>query len=160
MPGDIRELGTAFYDALYYATRERLAQSASGRRVLLMFSDGEDNSSAHHMMDVIEAAQAADVRIYAFRYTESRRGILTARNKYGMRVMERIARETGGVDYDAQKEDVQALFRKLGEELRATYELAYQSSNPVRDESFRKIAIRVKRPDLKVRSKTGYFARP
>lgn len=159
-PEEERVLGTAFYDAIYYSVKERLARSASGRRVLLVFSDGEDNSSAHHMLDAIEAAQSDDVRLYALRYTESKGGHLSARNKYGTRVMARLARETGGIDYNARTGDLRTWFRQIGDELRATYELGYQSTNTNRDETFRKIVIRPRRPDLTVRAKTGYFARP
>lgn len=64
------------------------------------------------MMDAIEIVQSADVRIYGLRYTERNHGHLTARNKYGMRVMERIARETGGADFDAREGDVRDSFRR------------------------------------------------
>lgn len=157
---EIRELGTAFYDSIYYSVRERLAGSASGRRVLLIFSDGEDNSSAHHLLDAIEEAQAEDVRLYALRYTETRGKQLTARNKYGIRVMDRLARETGGAHYDAREGDLRKSFGQIGEELRAMYEFAYPSTNPVRDGTFRKIVIRPKPQGLTVRAKTGYFAKP
>lgn len=158
-PDEDRELGTAFYDALYYAITEKLEKVESGRRALIVFSDGEDNSSAHHMMAAIEAAQLADARIFCLRYTERKHNRLTARNKYGMSVMERVARETGGADFDAEKGDIRAEFRQIGEDLRASYELAYVATNPARDGSFRKVAIRPKRTGFTVRSKTGYFAR-
>lgn len=158
-PVEIRELGTAFYDAVYYAVGEKLAKVESGRRALIVFSDGEDNSSAHHMMDAIEAAQIADARLFCIRYTERPHGRLTGRNKYGMRVMERIARETGGADYEAEHTDLRTSFRQIGEDLRSSYELAYVSTNPERDGSFRKVAIRPRRPGYSVRAKTGYFAR-
>ena len=74
-------------------------------------------------------------------------------------MMERIARNTGGPDFDAEQGDIQKQFRQIGEDLRSTYELAYVSSNPVRDDSFRKVLIRLRRPGFVVRSKTGYFAR-
>jgi Ca-activated chloride channel homolog len=154
-----RDLGTALFDAVYYSTVEKLSGADRGRRALIVFSDGEDNSSAHHMMDVIESAQTADAPIFGIRYTERRRGRFTARNKYGIRVLERIARETGGADFDAEKADVATVFRQIGEELRTSYELAYTSTNPDRDGAFRQIVIRPKRSDLKVRAKTGYFAR-
>ena len=155
-----RELGTAFYDAIYYSVTEKLAGVSEGRRTLVVFSDGEDNSSAHHMMDAIEAAQAENVPVFSIRYTETNHGRLTARNKYGIRVMERIGRETGGADFDAEQEDLGTWFRQIGEELRSSYELAYTPANWVRDGSFRKITVRAKRPELAVRSRTGYFARP
>jgi Ca-activated chloride channel homolog len=158
-PVEDRELGTAFYDALYYGVTEKLAKTEGGRRAIIIFSDGEDNSSAHHMLDAIEAAQSEDVRVFGMRYTQREHGRLTARNKYGIRVMERIARETGGMDFDAGQGDVAAVFRQIGEELRSSYELAYVSTNAMRDGSFRKVVIRPRQAGYSVRTKTGYFAR-
>jgi Ca-activated chloride channel family protein len=111
------------------------------------------------MMEAIEAAQAADVMVFALRYTEYGRRGETARNRYGTGVMARIARETGGAHYDAGKTDLPTTFRQIGEELRSSYEVAYHTSNPARDGTFRKTAVRAKREGLIVRSKTGYFAR-
>lgn len=157
-PDEERELGTGFYDAIYYPITEKLAGTASGQKALLVFSDGEDNSSAHHMIDAIEAAQNENVRVYGLRYTESKHGRLTARNKYGIRVMERIARETGAADFDARQGDLAEWLREIGEELRSSYDLAYPSTHPSRDGSFRKITVRAKRAGLVVRAKPGYFA--
>ncbi len=154
-----RELGTAFYDAIFYGIEEKLARTEGGRRALILFSDGEDNSSAHHMMDAIEEAQTENVLCFAVRYTESRHGHLTARNKYGTSVMDRIARETGALHFDAREGELKAHFAQIGDVLRSSYELAYHSTNPVRDGTFRKIVIRAKQPALAVRAKTGYFAR-
>ena len=157
-PKESRDLGTAFYDSIYYSVTEKLAKE-SGRRALLIFSDGEDNSSSHDMMTTIETAQTQNVLLYAIRYTEPEHGKLTARNKYGMSVMGRIARETGGSHIDAQQTDPQTYFSQIAEELRTSYELAYYPANAAKDESFRKISIKPKNSALKVRSKTGYFSR-
>jgi len=158
-PREIRVLGTAFYDAIYHSVEEVLAKVDEGRRVLIVFSDGEDNSSAHHMLDAIETAQRAGVIVFCIRYTELNRGRWTARNKYGMAVMERLARETGGLDLDATDAgDLRAQFRQIADVLRASYDLGYKSSNP-RDGSFHKIQLRTKRPGLTFRHKTGYFSR-
>ncbi|MGB2668298.1 MAG: hypothetical protein WAK48_30200 [Candidatus Acidiferrum sp.] len=71
-----------------------------------MFSDGEDNSSSHNMMEAFEAAQAADVIVYTIRYRETNKhGVLNAPNKYGISVMDRVAKETGGAHIDAQYTD-------------------------------------------------------
>jgi len=158
-PRESRDLGTAFYDSIYYSVTEKLA-GESGRRALLMFSDGEDNSSSHDMMTAIETAQAANVVVYTVRYTEKQHGgELTARNKYGIRVMGRIAKETGGEHIDAETTDPHNYFHQIAEELRSSYELAYYPTNPARDDTFRKIVVRTKVQGLAVRSKTGYFAR-
>jgi Ca-activated chloride channel homolog len=157
-PPEERDLGTAFYDAIYYSVTEKLAE-AGGRQAILMFSDGEDNSSSHNMMQAIEAAQAANVIIYTIRYTESKHGELNARNKYGISVMDRIAKETGGVHIDAQKTDPHEYFRQIAEELRTSYELAYYPTNRAKDDTFRKIVIKPKPGNVRIRAKTGYFSR-
>jgi Ca-activated chloride channel family protein len=157
-PQEDRDLGTAFYDSIYYSVTEKLAQ-AGGRQAILMFSDGEDNSSAHNMMTAIEAAQGANVIIYTIRYTEpNKHGELNARNKYGTSVMDRIAKETGGAHIDAQNTDPHTYFRQIAEELRTSYELAYYPTNKVKDDSFRKIRIQTKDETMKIRAKTGYFS--
>ncbi|HXY26415.1 MAG TPA: VWA domain-containing protein [Candidatus Acidoferrum sp.] len=157
-PKEDRDLGTAFYDSIYYSVTEKLA-SENGRRALLIFSDGEDNSSSHDMMTTIETAQAENVLVFTIRYTQKEHGQLTARNKYGIRVMDRIAKETGGANIDAEATDPRTYFRQIAEELRTTYELAYYPSNPVRDDTFRKLVIRPKLSGVIIRAKTGYFAR-
>ena len=157
-PKESRDLGTAFYDSIFYSVTEKLANE-NGRRALLIFSDGEDNSSSHDMMTAIETAQSANVMLFSIRYTEKEHGKLTARNKYGISVMDRIAKETGGAVFDAEVIDPHTYFRQISDELRNSYDLAYYPSNPIKDDSFRKIVIRPKQDGLKVRSKTGYFSR-
>ncbi len=160
-PKEIRVSGTAFYDAIYHAAADVLGKVDEGRRTLIVFSDGEDNSSAHHMLETIEACQRAGVQVFCVRYTELSRGRWTARNKYGKGVMERLARETGGLDLDATDvDDLRPQFRQIAEILRASYDLGYSSSNPDRDGTFRKIQLRSKRPGLTFRHKTGYYAKP
>jgi Ca-activated chloride channel family protein len=157
-PKEERDLGTAFYDSIYYSVTEKLANE-NGRRALLIFSDGEDNSSSHDMMTAIEAAQSANVQVFTIRYTEKEHGQLTARNKYGIRVMDRIAKETGGAHIDAETTDPHTYFRQIAEELRTSYELGYYPTEPLKDDTFRKVVIRPKQAGLTVRAKTGYFSR-
>jgi len=157
-PREDRDLGTAFYDSIFYSVTEKLARE-SGRRAILLFSDGEDNSSSHDMMTAIETAQSENVVVYAIRYTDKEHGKLTARNKYGMSVMDRVARETGGAHIDAETTDAHVYFRQIAEELRTSYELGYYPTDPLKDDSFRKIVIKPKREGVKVRAKTGYFSR-
>jgi Ca-activated chloride channel homolog len=157
-PKEERDLGTAFYDSIFYSVTEKLSASG-GRKAILIFSDGEENSSSHNMMEAIEAAQAANVMIYAIRYTEmDKHGVLNARNKYGIGVMDRIAKETGGAHIDAERTDPHTYFRQIAEELRTTYELAYYPNNKAQDGTFRKIRIKPRDETLKIRTKTGYFA--
>lgn len=156
---EARDLGTAFYDSIYYSITEKLALE-NGRRAILMFSDGEDNSSSHDMLTAIEAAQSTNTTVYTIRYTEKEHGKLTARNQYGIRVMDRIAKETGGAHIDAAATDPHTYFRQIAEELRTSYEVAYYPTNPPNDDSFHKISLRPKREGIKIRAKTGYFSSP
>lgn len=157
-PEEERDLGTAFYDSIYYSVTEKLKRE-EGRRALLVFSDGEDNSSSHDMMTTIETAQSENVLVYGIRYTEKAHGKLTARNKYGTSVMERFAKETGGAHIDAETTDPHTYFRQIAEELRTSYELGYYPTNTGKDETFHKIVIRPKLAGVKIRTKTGYFSR-
>ena len=157
-PREDRDLGTAFYDSIFYSVTEKLALE-NGRRAILLFSDGEDNSSSHNMMTAIETAQSQNVVVYAIRYTDNEHGKLTARNKYGTSVMDRVARETGGAHIDAETTDAHVYFRQIAEELRTSYELGYYPTDPLKDDTFRKIVIKPKRDGVKVRAKTGYFSR-
>jgi Ca-activated chloride channel family protein len=157
-PREDRDLGTAFYDSIFYSVTEKLARE-NGRRAILLFSDGEDNSSSHNMMTAIETAQSENVVVYAIRYTDKEHGKLTARNKYGISVMDRVARETGGAHIDAETTDAHIYFRQIAEELRTSYELGYYPTDPFKDDTFRKIVIKPKREGVKVRAKTGYFSR-
>lgn len=158
-PQEEREAGTAYFDAIYYSVAEKLAQE-TGRRALIIFSDGEDNSSEYDQMSAIEAAQSSDVLIFTIRYTENgKKGQLSARNKYGVRVMARVAKETGGADFDARKMDPHEYFKQIGEELRSMYEAGYYSTNSDKDETFRKVLVKPTIEGVKIRSKPGYYAR-
>ncbi|MEO8368505.1 MAG: VWA domain-containing protein [Candidatus Solibacter sp.] len=157
-PREHRVLGSAVYDAIYHSATQMMQSEERGRRALIIFSDGEDNASAHHMLETIEAAQANNVTLFTIRYTENPMNHLNARNKYGISVMERIARETGGVDFDGQGTGLQQGFHDIDEQLRSSFELAYHTGNSG-DKSFHKITIKPKQPGLTVRAKSGYYSR-
>jgi Ca-activated chloride channel family protein len=159
-PKEIRTAGTAFYDAIYHASVQMLANAEGGRKALVIFSDGEDNSSAHHMLDAIEAAQTNNVLLFCVRYTQIENHRPNSRNKYGTSVMARIAQETGGADFDAREKGLTENFKQIGEQLRSAYELGYHSTNTAPGDTFHKLSIRAKDPGLTVRAKTGYYARP
>lgn len=110
----------------------------------------------------VAAAQRENVLVFAVRYTEKEHGQLTARNHYGIRVMDRIAKETGGTHIDAETTDPHTYFRQIADELRTSYDLGYYPTNPQAqaDDTFRKLVIRPKQAGLTVRAKTGYFTHP
>ena len=154
-----RSGGTALFDAVYALAEEKLGNSGGERKAIVLFSDGEDNASAHDLMDAIERAQAADALIYTVRYTEGKPERLPARARYGIREMDRLAKETGGAAFDASEKSVGKALAQVSEELRSLYDVGYVSSNLPQDRGFRKVVIRVKRSGATVRSKPGYFIR-
>ncbi len=159
-PDENRDLGTALYDAIYFSITEKLREAGERRRALIVFSDGEENSNEHDLLDAIEAAQNTDTLVYCIRYTERAHGKLTARNRYGIRVMQHIASLSGGADFDALTTSLDTVFAQISDELRAAYQIGYISnSSRAHDGSFRKLIVNCKRPGAIVRSKSGYYAR-
>lgn len=158
-PKEERELGTALYDAVFFSITEKLAAIRQRRKVLLVFSDGEENSSEHDLLDAIEAAQNNDVLIYAIRYTELKHGKMDARDRYGVRALDHLTTQTGGKTFDFHETKLKQDFSEIAGDLRSLYDLAYQSTNPTRDGTYRKVVIKTTRPGLTVSARAGYYAR-
>jgi Ca-activated chloride channel family protein len=160
-PAEVRPgcCNTAFYDAVYHGTSQMSRGNEPGRRALILFSDGDEHSSAHNMLDAIEMAQAHDAVLFSICYPEDHKGQITARNKYGLGVMRRMSADTGGAFFDAREQGMVNHFKQIGEQLRSSYELAYHTTNPVNDGTFHKIVIRTKQAGLTVRAKSGYYSR-
>jgi Ca-activated chloride channel family protein len=152
-----RDLGTALYDAIYYPIEEKMTGGDQRRRALIIFSDGEENSSEHDLLDAIRAAENADTVLFGIRYTRMEHNHLTARNKYGIRGMDHLTEQTGGAAFDALHTDVGKAFEQIDTQLRTMYELAFASTNPAHDGSYRKLTIRLKQSGLTVRAESGYF---
>lgn len=158
-PKEERELGTALYDAIYFSIEEKLKARPQRRKVLLVMSDGEENSSEHDLLDAIGAAQNANVLVYAIRYTDAKKNHYSARDRYGVRVLDHLAAQTGGRAFDVKETKVEAAFAEIAGEVRSLYDVAYQATNRTRDGSFRKVVIACTQPGVVVRSRVGYYAR-
>jgi Ca-activated chloride channel family protein len=153
-----RHGGTALFDAIFFSARGKM-KPASGRKAMLVFSDGEDNSSERSLETAIEAAQGADSLVYTIRYTEVKHHVLSPLNLRGLGAMKRLADETGGRGFDAAALNTRDVFGEIGRELRSLYELAYTSTKPARDGAFRSIEVRCREKRYRVRARTGYYAR-
>jgi VWFA-related protein len=144
--------GTIFYDAVYLACHEKLADEA-GRKALIVVTDAYDEGSKLHVQDAIEAAQRTDTVIH----------ILLIGDPRNFRVDEGTAKkltdETGGrtivVNSEKKLEDA---FTQISEELRSQYTIGYYSTNPARDGSYRKIKVEATQKDLDVLTRRGYYA--
>ncbi len=157
-PDPTRSGGTALFDAIYASVQEKLANASGHRRVLILFTDGEENSSAHDEVEAIAAAQGADVLVYAVRYTQAHHDKLTAGNHQGMANLKHLTAQTGGTDFDGLNTDLTQDFRQIADELRSQYSISYYSTNKVNDGSFRKVVIEPTQAGLSIRARSGYYA--
>jgi VWFA-related protein len=148
--------GTALYDAIYEASKNKLATAQAKvptRRAIILLSDGEDNQSRVTREQALEMAQRAEVIIYAISTNIS--GIKTR----GDKVLERFAEATGGrVFFPTRLEEVAQAFSQIQDELRSQYALAYKPLEFVADGRFHTIAIESSRKGLRIRSRRGYYA--
>ncbi len=157
----IRELrpggGTALYDALYYACREKLLKTpreGPTRRAIVLLSDGEDNQSHVTREEAIEMAQRAEAIVYTISTNVS------GTKGTGDKVLERIAEATGGrAFFPFQIRDVANDFAEIQEELRSQYAVSYKPADFKADGHFRTIEIVASdRKNYHVRARRGYYA--
>ncbi len=150
--------GTHFYDALYLASNE-LMKSNVGRKVVIMLTDGEDQGSKVTSNGALEAAEKADVIIYSVALSDDSFYWAQGLTFKGNPVLKKFSEETGGRMVRVnQTRDTGAAFREIADELRAQYFLGYSPSNKLRDGSFRKIHVRVRNRNYRVRVRRGYYA--
>jgi len=148
--------GTALYDAIYSACKDRLLKSDSDRpvrRALVIVSDGEDNKSEHNLAQAVEMAERAQVLIYAIS-TDDSGPILR-----GDQRLQQLADATGGrAFFPFKMKDIKSSFSAIEDELRSQYVISYSPANFDADGRFRSIQITAIKKDLQVRSRRGYFA--
>ena len=150
--------GTHLYDALYLASNE-LMKSNVGRKVLIMLTDGEDQGSKVTSNGALEAAEKADVIIYSVALSDDSFYWAQGLTFRGNPVLKKLSGETGGQMVRVNHaRDTGVAFREIADELRAQYFLGYSPSNNLRDGSFRKIRVRVRNRNDRVRVRRGYYA--
>jgi VWFA-related protein len=157
----VRELrpggGTALYDALYYACRDKLlkeAQNGPTRRAIILLSDGDDNQSHVTREEAIEMAQRAEAIVYAISTNVS------GTKGPGDKVLERIADATGGrAFFPFQIREVANAFAEIQDELRSQYAVSYKPADFKTDGRFRTIEIVANdRKTFRVRARRGYYS--
>ncbi len=148
--------GTALYDAIYKACKEKLLREHSDhpiRKAIVILSDGEDNQSEHTRAQAIEMAERAEVLIYAISTDDS--GLILR----GDKVLEDLASATGGRAFFPYKmKDITHSFAAIEEELRSQYDVSYKPSDFDADGRYRSIEITALKKDLQVRARRGYYA--
>lgn len=143
---------TALYDAL--GTFLDGVDQEEGRRILVMYTDGADSRSVLSLNETLTLLRASPVTVYAIGFvghTGSSRQLLQ------MTLMQ-LSEATGGqAFFPSSMKGVEEAYEKVLAEIKGQYHLGYLSANTATDGAWRKVEIKVKRPDLRVRARKGYF---
>ena len=148
---------TAFYDAIGVYLHG--AASQTGQKVLLVYTDGGDTRSAMSYHELLDLLKASDVTLYVIGYLEQYPS--TSRNEQRMQ-LQRMALATGGqAFFPMSLKDLDKVYEGIQREIAARYSLGFVSANTRADGTWRRVEVRLKRPDLKnvkIRTRPGYFA--
>jgi Ca-activated chloride channel family protein len=148
---------TALFDAIGVYLDGAAAQE--GRKVMLLYTDGGDTRSAISFRDIMELVKASDVTIYTVGMLDHQSA--SSRVQQQM-VLRQLAETSGGrAVFPASAKELDTIYEQLAAEIRAGYTIGYVSTNDKADGTWRKVEIRLLRPDarnLRVRSRPGYFA--
>jgi Ca-activated chloride channel homolog len=149
--------GTAFYDAIYFAAKEKLMMDQPRdkfRRAMIVISDGLDTESRMSRDQALEMSQKADVVIYAISTN------ITREDTDGDKVLRYLTEETGGQAFFPFKiEDLDQSFENIANELRHQYNIFYRPEPLKTDGLYHPVTVKTKgRKDLVVRARKGYYA--
>jgi VWFA-related protein len=181
-----RGVGTTLYDAVFLACDE-LMKKQSGRKALILLSDGVDMGSKVSLPEAIESAQRADTLVYSILFSDQqaygspggfgsrggwggpgmgRRGRMGGGRGFpqpqarpdGKKILERISKETGGALFEvSKKESIGQIFDRIQEELRNQYSLGYSPDSNA-GAGYRKIHLTTRQKNLIVQTRDGYYA--
>lgn len=145
---------TALYDAIGVYLDG--AGGQDGRKVMLVYTDGGDTRSALRYGDLLDLLKASDVTVYAIGELEHQPASVKSEQR---RILQQIAEVTGGqAFFPFAVKDLDQVYDKVVAEIRAQYTIGYQSTNQRADGTWRKVEVKLRRKDARVRSRKGYFA--
>jgi Ca-activated chloride channel homolog len=149
--------GTALYDALYFACRDKLMQDQpmyKFRRAIVLLGDGDDNASRYTRDQALEMAQKADTVLYTISTNNTRMP------NDGDKILKYLSQETGGITFfPFRASDLTQSFENIANELRSQYAIVYRPEPLKLDGLYHEVEIRVKtRKDFIVRTRKGYYA--
>jgi VWFA-related protein len=151
--------GTAMRDAIRMSIDWVKEKGHRDKKVLVVVTDGNDNSSVITQENLVKAAQQAGVLIYGVGLLseEERREAQKAK-----RALKELAEATGGeVFFPKELSEVDKIATQVAHDIRNQYTIAYTPSNPTMDGKFRSIKIAVNAPGKpSVRTRNGYYATP
>ena len=154
--------GTLLYDAIYLAANEKMNQE-TGRKAMIILTDGEDEGSREKIGDAIAAANRNNVIVYVILLADRAMYWSQGEGYYGYSPAKRISDETGGrlIDVGNNGNKLEAAFQQIQDELRTQYVASYTSANTKADGAFRKVTVDChgdQSQELKVQVRKGYYA--
>lgn len=144
---------TALYDALGVYLDG--ASNSTGRTVMVMYTDGADSRSQLRFEELIKLLRASNVTVYAVGLLENTGRM---RAELSMRLGQMTETTGGQAFFPGALKDLESSYEKILNEIKSQYHLGYTSTNPAQDGQWRKVEIKVKRPDTRLRGRKGYFA--
>lgn len=155
---------TSLYGAIQGASKNLGA--VEGRRVLVVLSDGYETKKPESFAETLETAQRNDAVIYCISPAGAGDDQSPA-GKIGAETLKKFADDTGGRAFFPPIEEklthetatLDAIYKRITEELQAQYVITYYSSTPSEDKRFREIRVEVKRPGVTVSARKGYYAK-
>jgi Ca-activated chloride channel family protein len=147
---------TALYDAMaVYLSR---VESSTGRKVLVLFTDGEDSRSELSFSDAAQLLRSSRVTVYPIAFGSFAPG--SSRAVKARSVLQQFADLTGGtVFHPSSSRDLAGIYQKILDELQGQYVLGYVSDNRKTDGKMRRVSVEVSnRPELRLRHRPGYQA--
>jgi VWFA-related protein len=150
---------TALYDALV-GSLDHLKKGTRDKKVLLVITDGQDNTSRESLAYTVRTAQESNAVIYAIGLFSDDPG---SEKRHGKKALEEITKATGGEAYFPDGvEQVESICTRIAHDIRNQYTIAYYPTNTARDGTYRAVKVEVSSPRgvgrLTVRTKPGYFA--
>lgn len=135
------------------------AASQDGRKVMLVYTDGEDTRSAIRLQELLDLVKASDVTIYGIGILDRQAEPSRSQQKL---ILRQIAETSGGqVFFPPSVKELDKIYGQVVAEIRAQYTIGYLSTNGTANGAWRKVEIKLKRADardLRIRSRNGYFA--
>ena len=154
----IRQKKADGYTALYDAIGTYLdgAAGQSGRKIMLVYTDGGDTRSSLQWHELLNLLKASDVTVYAIGMLEHQMQSTKLQQRM---TIQQMAEVTGGqAFFPTAVKELDKVYEKVVAEIRAQYTIGFQSTNQKTDGAWRKVEVKVARKDLRVRSRRGYFA--
>ena len=151
--------GTLLYDAIYLASNQKMNQE-SGRKAMIILTDGDDEGSDHKISDAIAAAEKNNIIVYVILIADTGFYGGFGYGYSGYSAAKRISEETGGrlINVGNNGNKLEAAFQQIQDELRTQYVASYTPTNAKLDGTFRRIAVECKGDGMKVQVRKGYFA--